>query len=122
MVQRRRRPLEEDLYEDDAPTLVEVVLQSFVEPVVKTAVVQLKRSVRTVVQWTVQRMIAGGVVTGILITGLVLILLAGVKGLEALGCPLWLSYLSMGVVAIIGALLLLKAILSPRDADVDVDE
>lgn len=121
MAQRRRRPVEEDLYEDDAPTLVEVVLQSFVEPVVQSAVHQLRRGVRTAVQWTVQRMIAGGVVTGILITGLILVLLAGVKGLEALGCPLWLSYLSMGVVAIIGALLLLRRILSTR-RESDLDE
>jgi TRAP-type C4-dicarboxylate transport system permease small subunit len=120
MVQRRRRPVEEDEEQDDAPTLVEVVLQSFVEPVVKSAVLQLKHGVQKAVQWTVQRMIAGGVVTGILITGLVLVLLAGVKGLEALGCPLWLSYLSMGVVAVIGALLLLKQILAvPADDEID---
>lgn len=117
MVQRRRRPVEEDYYQDDDPTLVEVVLQSFVEPVVKSAVLQLKRGVRSAVQWTAQRMIAGGVVTGMLIAGLILVLLAGVKGLEALGCPLWLSYLSLGVVSVIGALLLLKRILDGRPED-----
>jgi TRAP-type C4-dicarboxylate transport system permease small subunit len=119
MVQRRRRPVEEDYYEDDGPTLVEVVLQSFVEPVVKSAVDQLKHGVQRAVRWTAQRMIAGGVVTGMLIAGLILVLIAGVKGLEALGCPLWLSYLSMGIVAVIAALVLLKSILSTPPDDLD---
>jgi hypothetical protein len=119
MVQRRRRPVQEEYdYEDDAPTLVEVVLQSFVEPVVKSAVLHLKHGVQSAVRWTAQRMIAGGVVTGLLIAGLILVLLAGVKGLEALGCPLWLSYLSMGILAVIGGLLMLKQILSvPLDVE-----
>jgi len=40
-----------------------------------------------------------------------------VKGLEAIHCPVWLCYLSMGVVAVIGALLLLKQMLPPEPED-----
>src|SRR5262245_40392253 len=115
---RRRRTVHEDDYEEEngsSPTLLEVVLESFVDPVVKSTVVRLKGGVRTAVEWTVQRLIAGGVVAGILIAGIVLVLAAGVKGLEALHCPLWLCYLSMGVVAVIGALLFLKRILARID-------
>ena len=122
MKARRRRPTVED-YEDDngtTPTIVDVLLGSFVEPVVKTTVGKLKHGVRTAVDWTVQRLIAGGVVAGILIAGILLVLAAGVKGLEALRCPLWLCYLSMGVVAVIAALLILKRIL-PRERDEELD-
>jgi len=117
---RRRRAVEEDFDDDDVemPTLVEFIIQSVLDPVVKSTVGQLKRGVRTAVEWTVQRMIAGGVVTGVLIAGIILVLVAGVKGLEALHCPLWLSYLSMGVVAVVGALLILKRLLpAPPDDD-----
>lgn len=118
MKARRRRPVEEDIDDGEMPTLVEFVIQSVLDPVVKSTVGQLKRGVHTAVEWTVQRLIAGGVVTCVLITGIVLVLFAGVKGLEALRCPLWLCYLSMGVVAVIGALLLLKQLLSgDRDDD-----
>ena len=112
----RRRHVEED-FEDDEPTLLEFVLESVLDPVVNSTIGRLKSGVRTAVDWTVQRLIAGGVVAGTLIAGLVLVLFAGVKGLEALHCPLWLSYLSMGVVAIIGALLVLKRLLSSTRDD-----
>jgi TRAP-type C4-dicarboxylate transport system permease small subunit len=117
---RRRRAVHEDYGNGTTPTLVEVMLESFVDPVVKSTVFRLKSGVRTAVDWTVQRMITGGVVAGILIAGLLLVLAAGVKGLEALRCPLWLCYLSMGVVAVIAALLLLKHLLT-REQDDDLD-
>jgi len=117
MKARRRRAVHDDDYDNGTtPTMVEVLLESFVDPVVKSTVFRLKSGVRTAVDWTVQRLIAGGVVAGILIAGLLLVLAAGVKGLEALRCPLWLCYLSMGVVAVGGALLLLKQLL-PREPD-----
>jgi TRAP-type C4-dicarboxylate transport system permease small subunit len=116
---RRRRRIEED-FEDDEPTLLEFVLQTVLDPMVKSTVGRLRGGVQTAVDWTVQRLITGGVIAGILIAGLVLVLLAGVKGLQALSCPLWLSYLSMGVVALIAALLVLKRLLAPpRDDGVD---
>jgi hypothetical protein len=117
---RRRRRVVEDDFEDDEPTLVEFVLQSVLDPVVSSTVGRLKGAVRTAVDWTIRRFLAGGVVTALLIAGLVLLLLAGVKGLEALRCPLWLSYLTMGIVALIVALLLLKRILS-RLSDDELD-
>ena len=118
MRQRRRRRVEEEFDDDEEmPTLVEIILESVLDPVVKSTVGRLKSGVRTAVDWTVQRLIAGGVVAGILIAGMVLVLAAGVKGLEALRCPVWLSYLSMGVVAIIGALLLLKRMTSSLQDD-----
>ena len=116
---RRRRV--EEAFEDDEPTLLEFVLQSVLDPVVSSTVDRVKGVVRTAVDWTVQRLIAGGVVTGLLIAGVVLLLLAGVKGLEALRCPLWLSYLSMGIVALIVALLLFKRALG-RISDDDPSE
>jgi len=117
---RRRRRVVEDDFEDDEPTLVEFILQSVLDPVVGSTVGRLKGAVRTAVDWTIRRFLAGGVVTALLIAGLVLLLLAGVKGLEALRCPLWLSYLTMGIVALIVALLLLKRILS-RLSDDELD-
>jgi hypothetical protein len=113
---RRRRRVEEEL-EDDEPTLVEFVLQSVLDPVVSSTVDRVRGAVRTAVDWTVRRLLAGGVVTALLIAGLVLILLAGVKGLEALRCPLWLAYLSMGIVALIVALVLFKRMLARLSDD-----
>jgi len=117
---RRRRAVEEEFDNDEMPSLVEFVVQTVLDPVVRSTVGQLKRGVRTAVDWTIQRLVAGGVVTGILIAGIILVLIAGVKGLEALRCPIWLCYLSMGVVAVIGALLILKRIL-PREPEDDFD-
>jgi len=118
---RRRRRVEEEFDDDEEmPTLLEILLESVLDPVMKSTVGRLKTGVRTAVDWTVQRLIAGGVVTGILIAGMILVLFAGVKGLEAMRCPVWLSYLSMGVVAIIGALLLLKRMMPPEQDD-DLD-
>jgi TRAP-type C4-dicarboxylate transport system permease small subunit len=123
MRSRRRRVSDEDFDDDDderTPTIVEIVLGSVLDPVVKSTVYRLKSGVQTAVDWTVQRLIAGGVVAGILIAGLVLVLVAGVKGLEALRCPLWLCYFTMGVVAVIAALLLLKRVLA-REQDGESD-
>jgi|SRR6185369_3606821 len=113
----RRRAVEEEFDHDEMPSILEFVVQSVLDPLVKSTVGQLKRGVRTAVEWTVQRLVAGGVVTGVLIAGIILVLIAGVKGLEAIHCPVWLCYLSMGVVAVIGALLLLKQMLPPEPED-----
>lgn len=108
--------MEEDFEDDEQdPTLVEILIGSFVEPVVTSTVQRLRSGIRTAVEWAVQRLVAGGVVAAILVCGILLVLAAGVKGLEALGCPLWLSYLTVGVLSIILALLLVKRALPPKD-------
>jgi TRAP-type C4-dicarboxylate transport system permease small subunit len=118
MRSRRRRSADAEVdNHEEMPTLLEIVIESVLDPVMKSTVGRLKSGVRTAVDWTVQRLIAGGVVAGILIAGILLVLAAGVKGLEALHCPVWLCYLSMGVVAVVAALLLLKQILSTEPED-----
>jgi hypothetical protein len=118
-VRSRRRRTPDEGFEDDEglPTLLEVVIESILEPVMKSTVGRLRSGVQTVVDWTLKRLVAGGVVTGILIAGLVLVLAAGVKGLEALRCPVWLSYLAMGIVAVAAALFCLRRILARLDDD-----
>jgi TRAP-type C4-dicarboxylate transport system permease small subunit len=120
MKSRRRHTPDEGFYDDEGlPTLLEVVIEAIVDPVMKSTVGRLKSGVQTAVDWTLKRVVAGGVVTGILIVGLVLVLAAGVKGLEALRCPVWLSYLAIGIVAVAAALFFLRRMLARLDDELD---
>ena len=99
------------------PSVFETLVSHLTDWVARSAMLRVKRSAREVVRWTVLRLVLGWI-GGIIMTGGILLLLAaGLKGLEALHCPLWLAYLSTGVAAILVALLAMKGILRPKDAE-----
>lgn len=96
------------------PSVLEILVQNLAARVTQSATLRLKRGVHDVVQWSVLRLLLGAIGAAILIGGLVLLLGAGVKGLEALRCPPWLAWLSTGLFAILVALVAVKGILWPR--------
>lgn len=99
------------------PSVFETLLSHLSDWVARTAMRRVKRGAREVVRWTVLRCVLGWVGGVVMTGGILLLLMAGLKGLEALHCPLWLAYLSTGVVAILIALVAMKGILWPRDAE-----
>jgi hypothetical protein len=115
----RRRSMPQDWDDDveEEPNILEFVLRSVTDTVTHSVLGRLKAGVERLVQLAVRRAALAWVGATVLIAGIVLCLFAGVKGLEALNCPTWLSYLAMGVVALGGALLLLKPLFSPRDEE-----
>lgn len=96
------------------PSVLEILVQNFATRVTQSAAQQVKRGVHEVVQWTLFRLILGGVGAALVIGGLVLLLGAAVKGLEALRWPSWLAWLSTGASAVLVALVALRGILWPR--------
>ena len=115
----RRRSMPQDWDEDleEEPNILEFVLRSVTDTVTHSVLGRLKDGVERLVHKAVRRAAVAWVGATVLIAGIVLCLFAGVKGLEALNCPAWLSYLAMGIVALAGALLLLKPLLSSREED-----
>ncbi len=101
------------------PTVLEILVKNLAARVTQSATLRVKRSVHEVVQWSVLRLILGGIGAAIMIGGLILILGAGVKGLEALRCPPWLAWLSTGLLAILVALVAMRGILWPRNVRED---
>lgn len=116
----RRRSSSRDWDDDDAPTLLEVVIGSFTDRLARSAMDRVRRGTRQIVEWTTNRLIACWIGTAVMMAGVVLVLFAGVKGLQALECPLWLASLSMGVLALTVALLVLRGKMPPDPYD-DMD-
>ena len=118
---RRSKPRDwDDDIEEEEPSILEFVLSSVTDTLTHSVLGRIKGGVERMVQAAVRRAAAAWIGAGVLIAGIVLCLFAGVKGLEALNCPLWLSYLAMGVIALAAALVILKPMLSsqrdqPRD-------
>ena len=110
---RSSRDLDDD---EEAPTLLEVFINSFTDRLARSAVERVRRGVQDIVQWTTRRLIACWIGTAVLIAGILLVLFAGVKGLEALNWPLWVACLSMGMLALAVALLVLRGA-KPLDRD-----
>ncbi|HLF93540.1 MAG TPA: hypothetical protein VJB14_08760 [Planctomycetota bacterium] len=100
-----------------APSVLEMLVRHLTEGVARSALRRVDRGVHEAVRWTVLRLILGWIGAAILTGAILLLLGAGVKGLEALHCPLWLAYLSTGVLAILIALVALKGILWPREEE-----
>src|SRR5262245_44008140 len=121
MAQRahRRRSMPRDWDDDveEEPSVLEFVLRSVTDTVTHGVLGRLKDGVDRLVHLAVRRAAVAWIGATVLVAGIILCLFAGVKGLEALNCPLWLSYLAMGVVALTAALVLLKPLLSSRDED-----
>lgn len=121
MKTHRRRVSSRDFDDDDGtmPSLVELLLSSVVDPAVKSAVHHVKRGAESVARWTLERLIAVGVVAAVLVGGILLLLVAGVKGLEAARVPVWVAYLSMGVFALAAGFFLFRRVLPPDRDDED---
>ena len=100
-----------------APSVLEMLVSTLTEGAARSALRHVNRGVHEAVRWTVLRLILGWVGAAILTGGILLLLGAGVKGLEALHCPLWLACLSTGVFAILVALVAMKGILWPREEE-----
>jgi hypothetical protein len=116
MHRRRSKPREWD-EEAETPSILEFVLSSVTDTLTHSVLGRLKDGAERMVHWAVRRAVAAWIGAAVLIAGIVLCLFAGVKGLEALNCPLWLSYLAMGVVALGAALVILRPLLSSRPDD-----
>ena len=112
---RRATTRNGDASNGDYPSVLDVLLQNLAARVTQSATSRVKRGVHDVVQWSVLRLILGGIGAAIMIGGLILVLGAGVKGLEALRCPSWLAWLSTGALAILVALVAMRGILWPRN-------
>ena len=115
----RRRSMPQDWDDDveEQPNILEFVLRSVTDTVTHSILGRLKDGVERLVHWGIRRAAMAWIGATVLIAGIVLCLIAGLKGLQALNCPPWLSYLAMGIVALAGALVLLKPLLSSRDEE-----
>lgn len=100
-----------------APSALEMLVSYITEGVARSALRRVDRGVHETVRWTVLRLILGWIGAAILTGGILLLLGAGVIGLEALHCPLWLAYLSTGVFAVLIALVAMKGILWPQEEE-----
>ena len=101
----------------DSPSVLENLVTFLTDGIARSAIRRAKRGARDVVRWTVVRLVLGWIGAAVATGGILLLLGAGVKGLEALRCPLWLAYLLTGVSAILVALAAMKGILWPRDEE-----
>lgn len=111
-VHRRRATPRDWAKDDDAPTLFEFIFSSMTDTLTHSILGRVRERVDRMVQWTARRAVAVWIGTSVLMAGILLVLFAGVKGLQALNCPLWLAYLTMGVAALAAALLILRPLLS----------
>lgn len=102
-----------------SPSMLELLFSYLSDGVARSAMRRVNRGVRQVVHWTLPRVIAAWIGAAILTGGILLLLGAGVKGLEALQCPLWLSYLLTGAAAVLIALVAMKGILWPKSEAAD---
>jgi len=115
----RRAPSEPE--NGDGPTLLESLLDGFTDAIARSALIRLRHETQRLVTWTLRHALLSWTAAAILTVGMVLLLLAGVKGLEAAGCPTWVAYLSAGAAAVLASLGLMRNVLAPPPEDDDVD-
>jgi hypothetical protein len=96
-------------------SVLEILMNYLTDRVARSAILHVKQGVHEVVRWTVLRVIMGWIGAAIMTGGILLLLVAGVKGLEALHCPLWLACLSTGIFAILIVLVAMRGILWPNE-------
>jgi hypothetical protein len=94
-----------------SPSILEIITNYLTDRLARSAMRRVKRGVHEVVRWTVLQLILGWIGAAIMTGGILLLLGSGVKGLEALRCPIWLAYLLIGVFAILVALWTMRGIL-----------
>src|SRR5690242_12571025 len=117
----RRTAEEEEFPENgDAPSFLQTLLDSLTELVARSALVRLRHGTRRLVKWSLRQALLAWVTAAVLTVGMVLLLLAAVKGLQAAGCPSWVAYLSSGAAAVIAALGMMRGVLAPEPEDDEV--
>ena len=95
------------------PSLLGTFIGYITDRMARSAMKRVRRGTRDVVRWTVPRLIGGWIGASLISGGIFFTLGAGLKGLEALRCPVWLAYLCTGFFAILVALVSLKGLLWP---------
>jgi len=114
----RRATEEEDFAENgDSPSFLQVLLDTLTDLIARSALVRLRQGTRRLVKWSLRQALLAWVTAAVLTVGLVLLLIAGVKGLQAAGCPSWVAYLSSGAAAVIAALGMMRGVLAPDPED-----
>src|SRR6185503_6432174 len=114
----RRTPSEPE--NGDGPTLLESLLDGFTDAIARSALIRIRHETRRLVTWSLRQALMSWISAAILTVGMVLLLIAGVKGLEAAGCPSWVAYLSAGAAAVLAALGLMRNVIAPPvDDDLD---
>ena len=111
---RRSSPQDWDDVEEE-PSILEFVLSSVTDTLTHSVLGKIKHGAERIAHKTIRRAASAWVGATVLVAGIILCLFAGVKGLEALNCPVWLSYFAMGIIALVAALVILKPLLSYRD-------
>jgi len=99
----------------DSPSLVHLFLDHMTDRFAGAAMRRINHTVHEVVRGTILRLILAAVGTALLSGGAALLLTAGVKGLEALHCPLWLACLLTGIFTVIAGVVAIQGILWPRE-------
>jgi hypothetical protein len=102
-----------------SPSVLETLVSHFTDRVARSAMVRVDHGVHEVVRWTILRLVSSWIGAAIMTGGILLLLGAGVKGLEALHCPFWLACLLTGVFAILVALVALREVLWPKEMEDD---
>jgi len=114
----RRATEEEDFSENgDSPSFLQVLIDTLTDLIAHSALVRLRHGTRRLVKWSLRQALLAWVTAAVLTVGMVLLLIAGVKGLQAAGCPSWVAYLSSGAAAVIAALGMMRGVLAPEPED-----
>jgi hypothetical protein len=115
----RRAPQEEEDFAEngDSPSILQSLLDDLTDLVARSALLRLRHGTRRLVKWSLRQALLAWVTAAVLTVGMVLLLFAGVRGLEAAGCPSWVAYLSSGAAAVIAALGMLRGVLAPEPED-----
>jgi hypothetical protein len=115
----RRATEEEDFPENgDTPSILQGFIDILTDLVARSAILRLRRGTRRLVKWSLRQALLAWVTAAVLTVGMVLLLIAGVKGLQAAGCPSWVAYLSSGAAAVLAALGMMRGVLA-RDPEDD---
>jgi hypothetical protein len=115
----RRAPEEEEYTENgDSPSILQTLIEDLTDLVARSALLRLRHGTRRLVKWSLRQALMAWVTAATLTVGMVLLLIAGVRGLEAAGCPSWVAYLSSGAAAVIAALGMMRGVLA-REEDED---
>lgn len=102
------------------PPFFELLLNYLSDRVARSAMRRVTHGVHDVARWMILRLILGLTGAALLAAGLVLLLGAEVKGLEALRFPFWLACLTAGISALLLALVAMRGILWPgEEKDLD---
>ena len=95
-VEEKRRKIEASFLDDLLKVLSKSMFNGLVE--------RVEDGARGLLGWSLKKLALTLIATGITVTAAVLLLLAGVEGLQQASVPKWVAYLIAGVVALGGGL------------------